>query len=150
MKKTFLKLALTVFTVGALITSCQSSATKVENAQDNLSDAKEEVIVAKTELQQALNDSILSFEVESEKAINRTDKEIIELKAKIANGKAKNKADYEKQIAELEQKNMDLKRRLFEYTPEDQNNWDTFKVEFNRDMKVLGEALKDLTTKNTK
>jgi multidrug resistance efflux pump len=150
MKKNILTLVLAVFVVGTIITSCQSSATKVENAQDNLSDAKEEVVVAKEELQQALNDSIQYFKVESEKTINSNELEIIELKAKIASGKTDNKAEYEKQIAELEQKNMALKKRLFEYTPVDQSNWESFKSEFNRDMNVLGVALKDLTVKNTK
>ena len=149
MKSKILTLVQAVIVVGTLITSCQSSAKKVENAEDNLSDAKEEVVDAKAELKQALNDSIQYFKVESQKTINSNERDIIELKAKIASSKAQNKAEYEKQIAELEQKNMNLKKRLFDYSPADESNWESFKSEFNRDMNVLGNALKDLTTKNT-
>ena len=50
----------------------------------------------------------------------------------------------------MEQKNTDLKRRLDDYKQDGKENWEKFKIEFNRDMDELGKAFKDLTVKNVK
>ena len=39
---------------------------------------------------------------------------------------------------------------LKHHDEKNQSNWETFKVEFKRDMDELGEALKDFGVKNTK
>ena len=89
------------------------------------------------------------FRSDSEKAISNNEKAIFELNAKIADKNQVNNKDYKNQIAELEQRNSDLKKKLlgFEYT--EPSKWELFKAEFNHDMKELGKALKDLTVKNT-
>ena len=143
MKKIISALAVTVFMAGAILTGCQSSAKKVENAQDK-------VIEANQELSQALKDSIQQFKTESELKINANEKSIAEFKAKIKNEKKDSKAAYEKKLTELEQKNSDLKKKLEEFNEESEDNWKTFKNEFNNDMNELGKALKDFTVKNVK
>ncbi|MBA3707137.1 MAG: hypothetical protein H0W84_14905 [Bacteroidetes bacterium] len=58
---------------------------------------------------------------------------------------------YDKRINELEQKNKDLKKRMADYNEQDgKSNWQLFKTEFTHDMDELGNALKDLTVRNTK
>ena len=143
MKKTISVLAVTVFMAGAILTGCQSSAKKVENAQDK-------VIEANQELSQALKDSIQQFKTESELKINANEKSIAEFKAKIKNEKKESKAVYEKKLAALEQKNSDLKKKLDEFKDDGKANWKTFKAEFSSDMNELGNALKDFTVKNVK
>src|SRR4030042_3477760 len=148
MKVTISILALATFMAGAILTSCQSSAKKVENARDNLQEAKDNVIEAKQQLNQALNDSIQKFKRASVERISNNEKIIAEFKARLAKGEKVTKAKYEKTVAELEQKNNDLKKKLENYMDEGQDKWTSFKNEFNHDMDELGLAIKDLTVKN--
>jgi predicted RNase H-like nuclease (RuvC/YqgF family) len=150
MKVTISILALATLMAGAMLTSCQSSAKKAENARDNLQEAKDNVIEAKQELNQALNDSIQQFKKDSKEKISNNEKIIAEFKARIAKSEKATKVKYEKTVAELEQKNNDLKKKLENYMDEGQDKWTSFKSEFNHDIDELGLALKDLTVKNLK
>lgn len=143
MKKSYFTLALTMFMAGIMLTGCKSSVKKVENAQDKVLEAKQELNVA-------MKDSIQQFKKESEKRISNNEKNIVEFKARIANEKKENKAKYEKKLAKLEQKNSDMKKKLADFKDEEQVKWEKFKVEYNRDMDELGKAFKDLTIKNVK
>jgi NAD-dependent DNA ligase len=55
----------------------------------------------------------------------------------------------EEKLAELEQKNMELKEKLADYKDDGNEDWNAFKVEFSHDMNALGKAFSDLTVKNT-
>ena len=141
MKYTILILVVTVFMTGIILSSCQSSTKKVENARNK-------VIEAELGLNQALKDSIQQYKKESEEKISYYEKSIAEFKAKIANRKKEDKAIYEKKLAMLEQKNTELKKILSDYKDEGQDKWTSFKNEFNHDMDELGKAFKDLTVNN--
>ena len=54
MKKTIFTLAITTLMAAAMLTGCQSSVKKVENAQDKVQDAKDKVVKANQELNQAI------------------------------------------------------------------------------------------------
>ena len=54
-----------------------------------------------------------------------------------------------KRIEQLEQKNADLRSKLYGYEKE-HSDWEAFKREFNHDMDGVGEAFKDLGKDNTK
>lgn len=143
MKKSFFTLALTMVMAGIILTACKSSVKKVENAQDKVLEAKQDLNIA-------MKDSIQQFKKESEERISNNEKNIVEFKARIANEKKENKAKYEKKLAKLEQKNSDMKKKLADFKDEEQVKWEKFKVEYNRDMDELGKAFKDLTIKNVK
>jgi hypothetical protein len=51
-------------------------------------------------------------------------------------------------LAELEQKNNELKDKLMEFKEDETTKWKSFKNEFNRDMNDLGSSLKNFTIKN--
>ena len=53
------------------------------------------------------------------------------------------KEEYKKRVAELEQKNSDMKRRMQDYQDGGNEKWQLFKTEFNRDMKNLQQSLSD-------
>jgi peptidoglycan hydrolase CwlO-like protein len=150
MKNTILTLATAAFVAGTMLTGCQSSAKKVENAENKVQDAKEKVVEAKQELNKDLNDSIQLFKKESEEKIVANEKSITELKAKIANEKKEHRAKNEKKLAELEQKNSNLRKRLadYDYNEQARSRWTSFKMEFNHDMDALGKALKGFTVKS--
>ncbi|MCA1757855.1 MAG: hypothetical protein LC649_10400 [Bacteroidales bacterium] len=153
MKKTVFTLAATAFIAVIIITSCNSSSQKIENAEDNLQNAKEAVIDARTDLNLAVLDSITEFQqfkLESQNEIIANEKSIAGLKLRFADASQENKILYEKKVAELEEKNSALKVKLAEYQEGNTDQWQIFKSEFNRDMADLRKALSDFTTNNKK
>jgi len=153
MKKTIFTIAVSVFIAGTMFIGCQSSATKVENAQDKLREANNNVVEAQNDLNKTRQDSIneyLDFKKVSEDKIIAQEKSIAEFKARIAKEKKENRLKYEKKLAEIEQKNSDMKKKLDDYQLEGKDKWDLFKTEFSHNMEELGKAFNDLTIKNTK
>lgn len=146
MKKSILTFAIATFLVGAMFTSCSTPAQKVADAQENVADAKEDLAEAKDEY---LED-VENYRRETAYRIEANNQSIAEFRVRVANEKKVAKADYEEKILKLEQKNTDIKKRLDDYKVEGKDSWQTFKLEFNRDMDELGQALKDLTVKNNK
>lgn len=144
MKKSIFVITASALIGASILTSCSTSAEKVENAQDKVSEATLDLETANEEY---LVD-IENYRKETEAKIAANDKSIAEFNARIENEKDKAKADYKKKIAELEQKNSDIKKKMAEYKAEGKEKWELFKTEFSRDMDELGKAFKDLTVKN--
>jgi chromosome segregation ATPase len=146
MKKTILCLTVIIFIAGTVFTGCQSSARRVENAENKLDDARDKVVQAKQDLNEARQDSFTDyqqFRIDSENKIRAHEKSIADFKARIAKEKKENRDLYEKKLTVLEQKNTDLKKKLDEYKADGKENWVAFKTEFTKDMDALGKALKD-------
>lgn len=150
MKKTILSLAIISLFVGGILTSCNSSADKVDNAEQKVENAQEILEDANFELNQAKRDSIQQWKEETLLKINDNDKSILELKSKISGLKKDAKLKYEENIALIEQKNADLKKKFDDFKDDGQDDWQDFKIEFNRDMDELKEALKNLSVNNIK
>jgi len=153
MKKTIFFLATTLCIAGTILTGCQSSASKVENAENKLRDANNEAAEAELNLNETVQDSISDYEKfkkESDAKILANEKSIAKFKARIAVEKMENKAEYEESLLKLEQKNSDMKKKLDDYKDDGQNKWTSFKHEFNHDMDELGKAFNGLTVKNVK
>ena len=111
MKKTIFTLAVASFMFVIILSGCQSSEKKVENAQDKVQDAQNNLTKANQELNMAIRDSIRQFKIESESTISTYEKNIADIKVKIAKANKENRAAYEKSLADLEQKNIDMKRK---------------------------------------
>lgn len=145
MKKSIVALAISTLIGGSMLTSCQSSALKVENAQENVQDAADDLVDAKEELNEALNDSIQLFKKIAAKKIQLHEKSLADFKARIKKDKLANRTQYEQRLVELEQKNTDLKKTLDEYKAESRENWMTFKLKITNDINAVGETIKELT-----
>jgi exonuclease VII large subunit len=143
MKKSILSMAVIVTMVFTMFIGCQTPSKKIDNAQEN-------VLKANEELNQALKDSIQIYRSMTQQKLIANEKRIADYKAKIAIEKKESKDKHEMELAKLVQKNNDLKTKLENYTEEDNVKWEAFKIEFNRDMDELGQALKDLSVKNVK
>ncbi|OIP01616.1 MAG: hypothetical protein AUJ98_03750 [Bacteroidetes bacterium CG2_30_33_31] len=150
MKNPIFILAVTAIIAGTMFNSCQSSATKVENAEEDLQVAKENVDEADMKLYQERQDSIKQFKNESKEKIDYYDARIIELKAKIANKKTNVKTLFESRLALIEEKNNELKIKLAKYSDDTSDNWKVFKSELSRDMENLEKALNDFSKDNVK
>jgi DNA repair ATPase RecN len=111
----------------------------VEEAKNDLKDAKAE-----------LNAEYPTFKSDAEIRIAENETRIAELRA-ILNKPGKLPLDplRKKEIDDLEERNAQLKNRLYGYENE-RTDWINFKNEFNRDMDEMGEAFKNLGKKNLK
>lgn len=146
MKKSILAIAACTFITGAIFTSCNTTAEKVENAQNNVKEANKDLDKANEEY---LAD-IESYRKETAEKVMSNDQIIAELKAKVKHEKKEAKAEYKKQVAELEKKNEEMKKKMDDYKAEGKEKWEMFKRDFNKGMDEIGNALKDLTSNNAK
>lgn len=135
-----------LFTAG-LIMSCTMSPQNTDSNEQKLEAAKNKANIANQERYQQIKDSIRLFRTQSEQRIANYEKQITELKN--ANKKKAN-SEYEKALAELEQKNSEMRKRLSDFNDENQKSWESFKSEFNHDMEKIGKAFKDITVNNVK
>ncbi|MBC7382556.1 MAG: hypothetical protein H7296_06105 [Bacteroidia bacterium] len=143
-KTTFIKIITGLLISG--INACSSPTQKVEHAQENLIEAKQELAKAK-------QDSIVAYETfkkESEERISSNEKVIAAFKLRMITDKTQLKVKDQKMIDGLEQKNIDMRKMMAEYNEKGKDEWESFKTEFNHDMDELGKAMNDLTVKNPK
>jgi len=146
MKKLILTVVAPAFVASAILTGCNTSAQKVENAEENVVAANEDL----NDANEAYKQEIDNYRKEADEKIAANNKSIAEFNARIALEKKDAQDDYRRQIATLEQKNTDMKKKMDDYKADGKDKWEKFKTEFNRDMDELGKAFKDLTVNNVK
>jgi len=146
MNKTILAITVIALITGTVFTSCNSSADRVDNAEQALIDADKEL----KEANEAYLLDIENYRMETADKIAANNKSIADFNLRIENEKKEVKAEYKKQIAELEQKNSDMEKKMDDYQADGKQKWEAFKTEFSHDMDELGKAFTDLTVNNTK
>ena len=154
MNKTVYTLAITSILTATILTGCQNSTKKEQVAQDkvvdaqaDMKDATEELVVAKKE---ATAQQWKQFKAETNARIAENESRIAELKVKM--NKTGNSIDamYAKNIEELELKNKEIKVKVDTYKNDSNDDWESFKREYNHDMDQLNQSLKDITVDNKK
>jgi TolA-binding protein len=118
--------------------ACNSPSEDVKKAEDNVEKANSELVQAEQDF--ALD--MENYRNETKTRIARNDSSIREFKARIRNDKREAKSDYEKEIAELENKNTDMKKRIEDYKAATNEEWQSFKSSFKKEMDDLDEAVK--------
>lgn len=144
MKKIIFLRCVSIFLFALAIGSCDTPAEKVDKAQEN-------VVKANNELDSAISDyvkDIDTYRLSTSKAILENEKSIAELKESALKQKLIARADFERKIKSLEQKNLELKKKLNDYKAEGNDKWKTFKLEFSKEMDDVGRSIKDLTKKD--
>lgn len=125
--------------IAVFIVSCKSAQQKELDAQQNLSQARQDLSAT-----QASNaNEWQTFRSESLIKIKDNDKRIAELKIKMNQPGNTFDGIYRTRIEKLESKNKELKSKLKNYDGK-QTDWKTFKSDFNRDMDEIGKNIKDL------
>ncbi|MFD1553370.1 hypothetical protein DNU06_06810 [Putridiphycobacter roseus] len=81
-----------------------------------------------------------NFKKEVNDKIDANKQSIINFNQRIAEEKKEVKAEYQKKIEALNQKNTDLKKRLEDYKMEGKEDWNQFKTKFGSDLDNLGHA----------
>lgn len=144
MKKSIVQFAVSACSIAFIAIGCSSPAEKVENAQDQVVEANNNLDTAIKNYQADMN----AYRIETVNRIAANELAIAKFNVKIANEKKEAKADYLKKIAVLEKRNADMKVKLQDYKDDGGSKWKTFKLEFGKEMDDLGESIKDLTTKD--
>jgi septal ring factor EnvC (AmiA/AmiB activator) len=143
MKKTILTAA---FLTSILLTSCSTPAEKVVKAGENVTEANKDLDKATKEYEA----DIEACRKQTAEKIEANNKSIADFNVRIEHEKKEVKAEYHKKMAELEQKNSDMKKKMDDYKADGKENWEKFKTGFNSEMEALGVEFKELTTKKTK
>jgi|GEM_PF-934879 predicted small lipoprotein YifL len=140
MKKTIYTLAVTVMMTGTALAGCGPSAPKQEMAETNVTAAKEELQNAK---QQQVNAEYPAFKRNAEIKIADNEKQIANLRAKLAQpGKSPMDDMRRQKIDNLEKQNADLRSELYGYE-KGPSDWTAFKLKFNHDEDRLHNAFRD-------
>lgn len=146
MKKSVTVLTICTFMSAAIFTSCNSPAEKVENAEENVTEANKELDEAN---EKYLLD-IETFKIETAAKIDTNEKTINAFEALSDEKKKAASVDYKNKIAELKGKNLELKIKMENYNAEGSTQWESFKSDFNRDMMDLVRSLNEFTINRTK
>lgn len=118
--------------------SCQTKEQKLENAQENVVEANEDLREAQRE-----------FREDSENKLRENDMSFETYRANIKNENEAQRVMYERKIDSLEQRNKDLRVKLNQ-DYDNNDNWESFKREFNHDMEEIKNSLKDMGKNNVK
>ncbi|HKK44267.1 MAG TPA: hypothetical protein VJ964_02015 [Balneolaceae bacterium] len=144
-KKSILILITASLVAVVFLTGCNSPNQKVENAKSAVVEANKDLQQANSELMADIN----KYREETTAKIAANDSMITVLKANVASKSGDGKAALEKQLAVLDQKNADMKKKLADYKVEGKEQWETFKTGFNHDMDSLSSAFKYLIAKKS-
>lgn len=137
-------IAIPAFMLALTLGSCNTPSEKVTNA-------KEDVVEARAALEKAEADctsDIEKFRKETDERIVANQKSLNEFNARISKQKKEAQEEYKNKVADLEQKNSDMKKKMDDYKAAGKENWEKFKIEFSHDMSELGKALSGLADKN--
>ncbi|HEX8515487.1 MAG TPA: hypothetical protein VF868_04750 [Bacteroidia bacterium] len=124
--------------IAGVLTSCQTKEQKLENAQENVAEANEDLRNAQRE-----------FREDSENRLRENDRDFETYRSDIKNEKEDVRVEYERRIDSLEQKNKALRVKLNQ-DYDNNDKWESFKREFNHDMDELKTSLKDMRKNNVK
>ncbi|MBN1398679.1 MAG: hypothetical protein JXA06_11665 [Bacteroidetes bacterium] len=127
--------------IGILLTGCdKTSEQRKKNVNENVIDAEQKLENAQAEFEAEWQ----AFKSESEKTIAANEQKIDAFKKNMEKAGSIMKAKYIEQVAVLEQKNIDLKKKLADYKDEGQSKWQEFKTNFKNDMDAIGKTMTDL------
>ena len=132
--------------IGILLNGCQTPAQKEATAETNVQNAKDDLKVAKQEL----NAEYPAFRKDADIQITDNEKRIIDLRAKL-NKPGKHPLDNarKQKIDDLEKQNTELRAMLDGYEA-DHSDWVAFKLKFNHAKDNISNAFKDFGDDLTK
>lgn len=150
MKKTLIIVNSLLLIAAGIISGCDSTTKKVEEARADVKSSKVDVLVANEKLSQAITDStseFKQFKKESEEKIAAYEKKINSLKLEISKGELEKRELYKKTLSELERKNNSLKAELRSFNEDSKDKWDSFRDKFNKNMDELGQSISNFFSK---
>ena len=134
----------TLVITGITFMGCKSSSEKVEDARNELKSVQND---SSKESQKGVDvEEWKIFRNESQAKIKNNQLRINYLKKNNKQSGIPGKVEYKASIDSLESKNNELVIRMDNYS-KGKSDWETFKLEFKRDLDNLGIALQNFTEK---
>jgi outer membrane murein-binding lipoprotein Lpp len=144
MKNSLVLIALAGSLAGSLLAGCgKTPDQKVDDAQQTVAAVTQQLKSARDDYRAEWQ----SFKRETEQVIDANGRMIDSLKIKIEKAGNKGKVAFTKDLEVLEQKNVELKKKLADYNDQGQSNWEVFKSDVKRELDGLGNAMRDLYKK---
>ncbi|MCU0322748.1 MAG: hypothetical protein MUE72_10045 [Chitinophagaceae bacterium] len=138
-------LSVAIFTT--VVTSCNNGT---ESKTEKLEDAKEEVIEARKDLNEARLDSAneyAKYRADVQQRLQANEDLIAATKVQMKANKAAFDANAEKTLFELEQQNANLRATINDYKEGSYSTWENFKSSFNKQVDDLGKSISALSKK---
>lgn len=131
---------------GSILSACESKEAKVQDAKENVQKAHQEL----KEAEKSLNAEYPAFKTDADIRIAENEKKIARLREELSRpGTHPLDGARKRKIDQLEQRNADLRSRLYGYEKE-RSDWESFKREFNHDVAGVGNSFDDLGKDNVK
>ncbi len=140
MKNKYFIFAVLLLIAGALLTGCEKTR---ENANEKVKQANQDMADAQAQYDKEWQ----QFKSDTELKIDANQKQIDDFKAAMKTTSKKFKSKYKNEVLTLEQKNIELRKKLNDYKFDGKDNWEKFKQDFNNNMDSVGNALKGIFEK---
>lgn len=144
MKKSIVTLGMLASVFAISLTSCKDAESNVKQTQEEVLDARVDLMESKNEAAEALE----KFKLDIYEKLSDNNKKIRDLRVKEIKGTSKEKEDYMVRIDDLQTKNEALKSKLDAYTSYDASSYETFKSELQENADVLEKEFQELEKKN--
>ena len=149
MKTTILTMTFLALLATAGLTGCNFTT---EQKAETLEDAKANMEEASADLDQARRDAAeyANYKVETEIKLKSNDLLIADRKDKMKADRQETSARYAKSVDSLDAQNSRLRNNMKTYRSAGKENWEKFKLSFNKEMDALGKSISQLAEKNMK
>jgi hypothetical protein len=137
MRKIYFILTIILLLGGSLFTGCENNR---DGTKKNVEQANQNMI----DEQAQFDNEWKQFRSDAELKITASQNKIDELKAAMKSTSANFKIKYENKILTLEQKNIELRKRINRYKYEGNENWRDFKKDYNNEADTVEVALNDI------
>lgn len=144
MKKSIVSLGMLTAVFALSLTSCKDAESNVKQTQEEVLDARVDLMESKNEAAEALE----KFKLDIYEKLSDNNKKIRDLRVKEIKGTSKEKEDYTVRIDELQTKNEALKSKLDAYTSYDAASYETFKTELRENADSLEKEFQELENQN--
>lgn len=148
MKTSILKLAFISGLFCITLMSCNNSPSAKEK---ELNEATEDLVNATEDLDQAKYDSIKDFKEYKDSILLKleaNEKVITDLNLKINKKTASERRVDQIEIERLEKRHEVLKQKIENYKPGLEQQWELFKVDFNKELDDFGKSLSKMSERN--
>lgn len=140
MKKSIVTLGILALFLAISFTSCKDAETNVKDTQEEVLNARVDLMETKNEATKALE----TFKLDVYKQLSDNNKKVRDLRVKEIEGTSKEKNDYTTRIDALQTKNEALKSKLDAYTTYDAASYDTFKNNLQENAAALEREFQEL------
>lgn len=132
--------AISIALICALLISCDSDTDTTNETQEGIAETEQRMNEGQEDLQEEYN----TFREGANDQIQANEERINELKQEMENAEGDVRQRNQERINELEQKNDSLQTELEGYQIDTQEDWESFKEDFNSTLNEVGNSIEEL------